>query len=113
MPTTLDPRPSPVQVRAWLADALSDAALHAGLGVLAVDPNWRLRSIRASRAWDVDLLYSPEGARLAVHLRCRVPAAGDAAWCRVARLSRRRRPSTRRVIGGERTDRATRVPTSA
>ncbi len=38
MTTTLDPRPSPTQVHAWLAADFSDDALRALVAVLATDP---------------------------------------------------------------------------
>ncbi len=68
MPTTLDPRPSPAQVRAWLATDLSDAALRALVAVLGTDPNWRLRASPGPATWDADLHYSPQDLRTHVHL---------------------------------------------
>ncbi len=68
MTTTLDPRPSPAQVQAWLATDLSDGALRALVAVLGTDPNWRLSSIPGPTTWDGDLRYSPQGLRAHLHL---------------------------------------------
>jgi len=94
--TTLDPRPSPAQVRAWLATDLSDAALRALVAVLGTDPNWRLRASPGPTTWDADLLYSPQGLRAHVHLVRRPPTPPTLAslWHRVhLRLRPRSRPT--------------------
>jgi len=85
MPTTLDPRPSPAQVRAWLATDLSDAALRALVAVLGTDPNWRLRASPGPATWDADLRYSPQDLRTHVHLVRRPPSPTTPAtlWHRV------------------------------
>jgi len=68
MTTTLDPRPSPTQVHAWLAADFSDDALRALVAVLSTDPNWRLRAHPGLTTWDGDLRYSPHGLSSHVHL---------------------------------------------
>ncbi len=68
MTSTLDPRPSPTQVHAWLAADFSDDALRALVAVLSTDPNWRLRAHPGLTTWDGDLRYSPHGLSSHVHL---------------------------------------------
>ncbi len=82
MTVILDPRSSSTQVHAWLAQDLSDAAVRAGLAVLAADPNWLLRQTPGPTAWDVALCYSPEGAWRHVTLRrqTRPDGDGDGVW---------------------------------
>jgi len=99
MTTTLDPRPSPAQVHAWLAADFSDGALRALVAVLDTDPNWRLRASPGLTTWDGDLRYSPEGRWSHVHLVRRPPTPTTPAilWHRVhQRLRHRLRPTRSR-----------------
>lgn len=67
-----NPRPSPNEVRAWLADALTDAALERYLTTLRADPNWLLvlRTCRRPRpTCTLRLLYFPSGEHLHLVLR--------------------------------------------
>jgi len=101
MTTTLDPRPSPAQVQAWLATDLSGGALRALVAVLATDPNWRLSSLPGPTTWDGDLRYSPHGLRSHVHLVRRPPTPTTLAsrWQRVyRRLRPRPRPTRPRPV---------------
>jgi len=96
MTTTLDPRPSPAQVHAWLAADFSDGALRALVAVLDTDPNWRLRASPGLTTWDGDLRYSPHGLSSHVHLVRRPPTRTTPAilWHRVhQRLRHRPRPT--------------------
>jgi len=68
-------RPSPDEVRAWLAGALTDEAVAAHLSVLRADPNWRVTAHRTADTLTLRLLYSPAGDWLTVALRC-----VDALW---------------------------------
>ncbi len=68
MSPSLSPRPTPHEVRAYFAGALSDDALRAGVLVLDRDPNWQVLSTPGPRALTLTLLYSPEGTSYAVHL---------------------------------------------
>jgi len=97
MTATLDPRPSPAQVHAWLATDLSDGALRALVAVLTTDPNWRLSSLPGPTTWDGDLRYSPQGLRSHIHLVRRPPTLTTLAsrWQRVPRRLRPRPRPTR------------------
>ncbi len=77
MPLSLSPRPSPHEVLTYFADALSDDALRAAVHVLDRDPNWQVLSTSGPRAWDLTLLYSPEGTAFALHVE---RATATAAW---------------------------------
>ncbi len=92
MTTALDPRPSPAQVRAWLATDLSDGALRALVAVLTTDSNWRLRASPGPMTWDADLRYSPQDLSSHVHLVRRPPTLTTPAsrWQRVPRRLRPR-----------------------
>ncbi len=79
----LSPRPSPHDVCAYFAGALSDDALRAGLQVLDRDPNWQVSSTPGPRAWDLTLLYSPEGTSYALHVE-RAAAAWHGGLDRIA-----------------------------
>ncbi len=91
MTTTLDPRPTPAQVHAWLATTLSDGALRALVAVLTTDPNWRLHAIPGPTTWNADLHYSPEGTASHVHLVRHTPTPASR-WHRL-RHRLRHRPS--------------------
>ena len=94
MSMTLDPRPSPAQVQAWLATDLSDGALRALVAVLDTDPNWRLSSIPRPTTWDGDLRYSPQDLSSHVHLVRRPPPPTSTA-SRRQRVHQRLRPRPR------------------
>jgi len=81
--TALDPRPTPAQVRAYLAQDLSDAALCSLLAVLATDPNWSFHQSPGPVSWLLDLSYAPEGLYLHVILRPHLTPAGDPLWRRL------------------------------
>jgi len=68
MPISLSPRPSPHEVRAYVAGTLSDTTLRAAVHLLDRDPNWQVLSTPGPRAWDLTLLYSPEGRSYALHV---------------------------------------------
>ena len=91
MTTTLDPRPTPAQVHAWLATTLSDSALRALVAVLTSDPNWRLRAVPGPTTWHATLRYSPEGPASHVHLVRHTPTPASR-WHRL-RHRLRHRPS--------------------
>ncbi len=83
MSLTLDPRSTSIQVHAWLAHDLTDAALRSGLAVLAADPNWLLRQRPGPTSWDLALCYSPEGPWQSICLRRRAATAGAGLWHRI------------------------------
>ncbi len=83
MPMSLSPRPSPHDVCAYVAGTLSDAALRAAVHLLDCDPNWQVLSTPGSRAWDLTLLYSPEGTSYALHLE-RATASWHGVLARIA-----------------------------
>jgi len=91
MTTTLDPRPTPAQVHAWLATTLSDSALRALVAVLTTDPNWRLRAVPGPTTWTACLRYSPQDLSVHVRLVRRTPTPASR-WHRL-RHRLRHRPS--------------------
>lgn len=79
----LDPRPTPTQVHAYLAQDLSDAALRTLHAVLAADPNWDFRQTRGPASWLLDLSYAPAGLHLHVVLRRHLAPDGARVWQRL------------------------------
>jgi len=83
MPLSLSPRPTPHEVHAYFVGALSNDALRAAVHVLDRDPNWQVTSTPGPRAWDLTLLYSPEGTAYALHVE-RATAAWHGVLDRIA-----------------------------
>ncbi len=80
MAIPLDPRPVPAQIRAWLTQDLSDAAVRDVLAILAADPNWTLRQTLGPASWDLALCYTPEGPWQHVTLRRQTRPDGPSVW---------------------------------
>lgn len=74
-------RPSPDEVRAWLAQELAQSDLHSYLAILEADPNWHVFNQLGASWMRLTMQYGPTGEVITVVLR-RVPATDPPVWQR-------------------------------